>query len=90
MNDTLPKTLSVCQLAKYWRVTPQKVRGMVRRGLLTAIDLGGLRPQLRITPEAIKEAEERLRVRPAPPVRRKRLDDGISPTVRALLDADDD
>lgn len=79
-----PRCLSVCQLAKRWAVSPKKIRAMIRRGALQAIDLGFARRQLRITPEAVQEAESRMAVRKPTP-RRRRRDDGIDPEVLRLL-----
>jgi excisionase family DNA binding protein len=73
-DTTLDRSRSVRQLASYWRVSPRKVRALIRRGLLRAVDFGVGRRQLRITPDAVAECERRLAVRPPPP-RRKRSGD---------------
>ena len=74
MAEVSQRSYSVRQLASYWRVSPRKVRALIRRGLLRAVDFGIGRRQLRITPAAVAECEQRLAVRtPAP--RRKRSDD---------------
>lgn len=84
-NDT--RAWSVRQLAAYWGVSPKKVREMIRRGILQAFDVGVGRPQLRITNDAVREAERRLAVRNPAPSRRRR-DDDIDPRILKLLDAD--
>lgn len=81
---TLDRALSVRQLAHRWAVSPKKIRMMIRRRLLRAIDLGVGRSQLRITPEAIAEAEARLAVAPVTPKRRRR--DLIDPEIAKLLE----
>lgn len=83
MPDTLDRSRSVRQLAAYWRVSPRKVRALIRRGLLRAVDFGIGRRQLRITPEAVRECETRLAVR-TPPPRRKRCGD-LDPELVAYL-----
>lgn len=82
---TPDRALSVRQLARRWAVSPRKVRDMIRRRIIRAIDVGTGRRQLRIVPEAIAQAEERLSVLPATPRRRRRAD-GIDPEIAALLD----
>ena len=78
-NEPLP-CLTVRELARRWRCRPAKVRSMVRRGLLEAIQLSG---RVRILPEAIREAEHGpLAVRPRK-VRQRR--EKIDPEIAALL-----
>jgi hypothetical protein len=77
--------LSVRELARRWAVAPRKVRSMVARGLLRAIDVGTGRKQLRFVPEAVTEAEGRLAVVVAKP-RRQRRDSSIDPGVLAMLE----
>jgi hypothetical protein len=55
---------------------------MVRRGVLRAFTFGRA---LRFSPEAIRETEQMLAV-PVRGRKRRRRDDGISPTVKALLE----
>lgn len=45
---------------------------MLRRGVLHGFDVGCRRAQIRIPPESIKEAEQRLAVRPQIHKRKKR------------------
>ncbi|OAI54008.1 hypothetical protein AYO44_03760 [Planctomycetaceae bacterium SCGC AG-212-F19] len=86
LSATPDRCLSVRQVAAHWRCSPRKVRALIRRGLLQAFDLGmGGRKQLRIAPEAIRACEMLLSP-PAPAPKRRRQPDGISETVRALLD----
>lgn len=84
MTNPPDKSLSVRELAAYWRVSTRKIRALVKRGLLQAIDLGTVgRTQLRITPSAIAECERRLAVRAAAPRRRRET---IDPEIARLLD----
>jgi hypothetical protein len=77
--------LSVRQLARRWKVAPKKIRMFIRRGVLHAFDVGFGRSELRIPPEAIREAEQgRLAVRQ--PARRRRRQD-VDPAIAALLGA---
>jgi len=72
------------QLAKFWGIAPAKVSAMVRMGILDAINVGfGGRVQFRFTPDAIKAAEERLAVGPAPK-RRKRAG-AVDPEIENML-----
>jgi excisionase family DNA binding protein len=75
---------SVRQVARYWRTSPVRVRQLVRRGILRAFMLGR---SVRISPEAIAEAERLLAVPVAGP-RRQRVADGIAPEVVSLLNGD--
>jgi hypothetical protein len=85
MPETLDRALSVRQLARRWKVAPKKIRTFIRRGVLQAFDVGFGRPELRIPPEAIREAEQgRLAVR-QPAKRRKR--DDIDAQIVALLES---
>jgi hypothetical protein len=81
------RAFSVRQVAAYWRDSPRKIRALIRRGLLRAIDLGCGRQQLRVTPAALRECEERLAVKTAPPRRRRQRDSGIDPRILAELEA---
>jgi len=81
----LDRALSVRQLAWRWATSPRKVRELIRRRVVRAIDVGFGRRQLRILPEEIARAEARLSVAPPTPKRRRR-DDGIDPDIARLLD----
>lgn len=71
---------TIDELAEKWRVTPDHVRGLIRTGQLTAIDIsqqaGCQRQQLRIRPSDVEEFVTRrlvsARVDPPPPAKRKR------------------
>ena len=84
ITPDIERSLSVRQLAWRWAVSPRKIRAMIRRKLLSAIDVGSHRQQLRITPEAIAEAERRMAVMPTAPQRRRRVE--IDPEIVALLE----
>jgi hypothetical protein len=78
--------LPVRQLAVRWKAAPKKIRTLIRRGILPAFDVGFRRPELRIAPEVIREAEQtRLAVKPQAK-RRKRPD--VDPVVVAMLGVD--
>jgi hypothetical protein len=83
--DAPDRCLSVRQLACYWRCAPARVRQLVRRGILRAFVVGRA---VRISPEAVAEAERLL----APPVaggrRRRAPDRGIAREVLRLLEGD--
>jgi len=72
--------LTIDELAEKWRVTPDHVRGLIRTGQLTAIDIsqqaGCKRQQLRIRPSDIEEFVNRrlvsARADTPPPTRRRR------------------
>lgn len=78
------RALSVRQLARRWGIAPKKVREMIRRGTLSAIDVGFGRRQVRIMPEAIAECERRLTVQPARRRQAKRYAD-IDPEVARMI-----
>lgn len=87
MKDTLStidQSFSVRQLAKRWRVSVRKVREMIRRGQLRALNVGGRRSMLRVTPEAVRACEELLTV-PATLPRQRRRVDSIDPEIAKLL-----
>jgi hypothetical protein len=72
-----PRGLTVADVAARYRVSPDKVRGWVRRGELAAINVATAlcgRAQLRITPEALAAFERRrsAAAAPAQPSRRPR------------------
>lgn len=82
-TDAIPdRSQSVREVAVYWRVSPRKVRSLIRRGLLRAIDLGCGRQQLRIPPDAVAECEKRLAVRVPQPRKRQPV---IDPEIERLL-----
>jgi hypothetical protein len=77
--------MTVRGLAKRWRVSPAKVRHLVRRGVLVAFDTG---TGLRISPEAVRAAEAALAVPAAGGTRRpRRQDRGIDRSVIELLES---
>jgi hypothetical protein len=78
------RALSVRQLARRWAVSPKKVRAMLKRGIIRGFDVGFGRTQIRISPEAILEAEQqRLAVKPPAPHRKRRPH--IDPEIERLL-----
>jgi hypothetical protein len=86
VGDALGRCLSVRQLARYWRCAPARIRQMIRRGLLEAFLIGRA---VRISPDAIREAERQFAA-PVSGGRRKRSrNDGIAREVIELLDRDD-
>lgn len=74
--------LSVRGLARRWRVAPKRIRQMIRRGVVAAICLGDKRGTLRILPESILAAEQRMTASP-PRARRRR--EKVDPEIAALL-----
>lgn len=82
MHDD-PRYLSVRRLARRWGISPARVRALIRRGDLQALDLGDRRRQLRIPPEAIRAFEEGRTVRKPSP-RRQRVE-RIDPEIAAIL-----
>ncbi len=84
MNATkheIDRCFTVSELAIRWRCRAEKVRLMIKRGTLAAMDLGS--QGLRITPEVVREAEQKtLAVTPKVKRRRERVD----PRVLAMLD----
>jgi hypothetical protein len=79
-----PEYLTPPEYAARIRVKPSKVIGLIRAGLLAAIDSadpGSSRPRYRIKPEAIEEFERRRSVTPSlPRVRRRR-----SPAIESFV-----
>jgi hypothetical protein len=67
---------TVADLAKRWRISPDKVRGFLRRGELLGINVATHRcskPQWRITPESVRAFEAgRTSAPPPKPARRRR------------------
>ncbi len=74
------RCLTVTELSKRWRCRVTKIREMVRRGTLAAINVG--KRGVRITPEVIREAEQKtLAVKPKTRRRREYVD----PAIAAIL-----
>jgi hypothetical protein len=67
---------SVADLARRWKVGPDKIHGFLRRGELIGVNLATNlcgRPQWRITPESVRAFEERrTSAPPAKPARRRK------------------
>ena len=66
------------ELARRWRISPDRVRSLVRSGELAALNLATARcgkPRLVITPEAVAvfECGRQVAPPPAPVKRRKRV-----------------
>jgi len=81
------RCLTVRELARRWRVREAKVKEMIRKGLLQAIDLGRkFGASVRITPEAIREAERGLAVKPKV---KKRRQERIPPHIEAMMERSD-
>ncbi|MEI6085645.1 MAG: helix-turn-helix domain-containing protein [Verrucomicrobiota bacterium] len=82
---------TINQFGRRYQIGARKVRDLIRKGALAAVDIGigSGRTQWRISPEAVYAFEHLVAVKPTTeaPCRRP-ADDGISPTVAALL-ADD-
>lgn len=57
--------LSVCQLARYWRIRPATVRQLIRSGQIVAFRGPGKRGDLRVSPAEIARYEESRTVKPA-------------------------
>jgi hypothetical protein len=74
-TDTVPG-LTVADLARRFRVSPDKVRAFLRRGELTAVNLAtnlSGRPLWRITHQSVERFERRRSsTPPAKPARRRR------------------
>ena len=72
----LPPTYSPPELAKLYRVKPDKILALIRAGELRAVDLrspDSTRPRWRIPADAIVEFENRRSATPPPkPTRRRR------------------
>jgi hypothetical protein len=69
-TDTLPAAgFTVADLCRRWRVGEDKVRALIRRGELAALDLRSHRagrPQYRVTHEAVIAFEQRRSTVPPP------------------------
>lgn len=71
--------LSPKELSRRWRCRVATIRQMIRRGTLPAIVIGG---RIKITPEAVADAEHGLlAVKP----RKARREKGIDAEVQAML-----
>ena len=70
------------QLAKRWRVSPDKVAAWIRSGELRALNVasaGSTRPRWRIPPEAVQAFEAaRSCHRQAPPPKRRKRDEQVT------------
>jgi hypothetical protein len=75
--DTILQGYSVADLARRWRISPDKVHTFLRRGELIGVNVASNlsgRPQWRITQESVDLFERRRSSAPTPkPVRRKRV-----------------
>ena len=68
-------THSPPEVARRWRVKPERVITLIRSGKLQAFNIaseGCIRPRYRITPEALVAFERSLAVVPPKPVARRR------------------
>ena len=74
------------RLARYWCVSPRRVRELVRKQILRPVAFG---KTLRFTPAAVRDAEAVLTPTASRP-RRPRRGPDISLLVRALLNMDGD
>lgn len=75
---------SVRQVAAYFGVAPAKVRAWVKKRLLRATNVGERRVELRISPDAIREFEQRRAA--TVPVNRQRRGEQIDAEVLKLLE----
>jgi hypothetical protein len=68
--------LTVADLARRWRIGPDKIRGFLRRGELVGVNVAASlvgKPQWRITLESVKAFEARRTSAPSPkPARRRK------------------
>jgi hypothetical protein len=83
------QALSIEEFASRYRMGEKKVREMIRKGIVEAIDIGIAtgRHQVRIMPEACRKFEELVRVRPAVPRQRKKKV-RYPPEIMAILGED--
>lgn len=76
MSDIPARGLTPNEVAKLLRVSPDKIRSLIKRGELSAIDLGvrGGKPRFIVLPRHLEEFERRHRAatptKPAPRPRR--------------------
>jgi hypothetical protein len=77
-TDLLPPQVgfSVADLARRWRISPDKIRAFLAKGELIGVNVAANmsgRPQWRISPEAVQLFEKRRSSAPPPkPARRQR------------------
>jgi hypothetical protein len=79
VNDTVPSRaagLTVADVARRYRVSPDKVRAWIRRGELVAVNTAGAlcgKPRYVVLPEALERFERGRAAAPPPkPPRRRR------------------
>jgi excisionase family DNA binding protein len=80
VSDTLAapaRGLTVAEVARRYRVSPDKVRGWIRRGEMAAVNTSGVRsrkPRFVVPPEALERFERRhsAAAPPKPQQRRRR------------------
>lgn len=75
-HEARPDSLTVQEVARRYRVSPDKVRGWITRGELKAINTASAlcaRPRWVVTPEALRDFERaRQGCAPTPKAQRKR------------------
>ena len=80
-ETTRPRGFTVEDLAARFRVSPDKIRGWIKRGILRAIntaDVACAKPRFVSTLEMVSEFEQSRSVsKPVKPVRRKRKTEAI-------------
>ena len=72
--------LTVREVAKRYRVSPDKIRGWIKRGELAAINTATVlcrRPRFVILPEHLAEFEKKLAAAPPPKPRRRKKPAGL-------------
>jgi hypothetical protein len=76
MSDTPPAGLTVTDVARRYRVSPDKVRAWIKRGELAAINTAAVlcaRPRYVVLPDALATFEKRRAGGPPPkPARRRK------------------
>jgi hypothetical protein len=75
MSPEAAAGLTVADVAKRYRVSPDKVRAWIKSGFLAAIDTSNTRcgrPRFVITPESLAEFERSRTVSPPPPKPKRR------------------
>jgi hypothetical protein len=73
--DIYPAGYTVADLARRYRVSPERVRAWIRRGELKGLntrDVRCSRPRFVVTLEALMEFEQRRHVSPPPQPKRRR------------------
>ncbi len=64
LRDGRPcRAMSVRQVSMYWSIAPERVRALIRTGVLVGVDFGFGKRRVKITPMAIAERERKLAVR---------------------------